>query len=41
MNGFIHAMLMLGSFAAAAAVALVCVVGLIVWVAGGKVATRK
>jgi len=41
MNAFTHALLMLGGFAAAAAVAMVCLVGLVVWLAGGKVATRK
>jgi hypothetical protein len=32
---FIDLILMLGGFAAAAAIALVCALGLVVWLAGG------
>lgn len=38
---FIDLILMLGGFAAAAAVALVCLLGVVVWLAGGPVGTRK
>jgi hypothetical protein len=38
---FIDLILMLGGFAAAAAVALVCMLGMVVWLAGGKTGTIK
>lgn len=38
---FIDLILMLGGLAAAAAVALVCMLGVVVWLAGGKSASRK
>lgn len=41
MNGIIHSLLVLGGLFAAGAVAAMCLVGLVVWVAGGKVAMRK
>jgi len=41
MIGIINTMLMLGGLVAAGAVAVMCGVCLVVWVAGGKIATRK
>jgi hypothetical protein len=41
MSGLINKLLMLGGLASAAAVAVMCLVCLVVWLAGGKVATRK
>jgi hypothetical protein len=41
MKDLINTLLMLGGLAAAGAVAVMCGVCLVVWLAGGKVATRK
>ena len=41
MKDLLNTLLMLGGLAAAGAVAVMCLVGLVVWVAGGKAATRK
>ena len=41
MMSFINSLLMLGGLVAAGAVAVMCGVCLVVWVAGGKIATRK
>ena len=38
---FINTLLMLGGLVAAGAVAVMCGVCLVVWMAGGKIATRK
>ena len=38
---FINTILMLGGMVAAGAVAVMCGVCLVVWMAGGKIATRK
>jgi len=38
---FIDLILMLGGFAAAAAIAVVCLLGMVVWMAGGRSGTRK
>jgi hypothetical protein len=38
---FIDLILMLGGFAAAAAIAVVCLLGMVVWLAGGRSGTRK
>ncbi len=41
MINFINTLLMLGGLVAAAAVAMMCGVCLVVWVAGGKQVSRK
>jgi len=41
MMDFINKLLMVGGLVAAAAVAVMCGVCLVVWVAGGKTASRK
>jgi len=38
---FLNIILMLGAIIAAAAVSLICAVGLVVWLAGGKRAQRE
>ena len=41
MMEFINTLLMLGGLVAAGAVAVMCGVCLVVWMAGGKIASRK
>ena len=41
MFNFINSLLMIGGLVAAGAVAAMCVVCLVVWMAGGKIASRK
>jgi hypothetical protein len=41
MINFINSLLMIGGLAAAGAVGVMCAVCLVVWIAGGKIATRK
>jgi len=38
---FLNIILMLGAIIAAAAVSLICAVGLVVWLAGGKQQARR
>ncbi len=41
MNELIDTLLMIGALVAAGGVLLMCAVGLVVWIAGGKIVTRK